>query len=68
MGSEKIGIDDLIYRAEIETQVENKHGHQEEKWGGRMIWEIRTDMYTLPCVKQLVGSFYLAQGAQPNAV
>ena len=45
MGSEKIGIDDLIYRAEIETQVENKHGHQEEKWGGRMIWEIRTDIY-----------------------
>lgn len=46
MGSEKIAIDDLIYRAEIETQVENKHGHQEEKeLGGRMIWEMRTDIY-----------------------
>lgn len=26
-------------------------------------WEIGTDMYTLPCVKQLVGSCSIAQGA-----
>lgn len=35
----------LFIELEIETQVENKHGHQEEKWGGRMIWEMRTDIY-----------------------
>ena len=29
-----------------------------------MNWESSIDLYTLPCIKQLVGSCYTAQGAQ----
>ena len=36
-----------------------------ECWGGSgMNWEIGTDIYSPPCVKQIVGSCYIAQGAQ----
>ena len=30
-----------------------------------MSWESSTDIHTPPCVQQLVGSCYRAQGAQP---
>ena len=39
-GIQKNDIDDLICKIEIETQIENKHGHQGEKmwvrWTGRL--------------------------------
>ena len=31
-------------------------------------WEIRIDIYTLPCVKQLVETCHIAQGAQLGAL
>ena len=54
MESEKIGIDNLIYKAEIETDVENKS--MDTKGGkrvGGMNWEIGIDIYTLLilCIK-----------------
>ena len=33
-----------------------------------MNWEIRFDIKTLPCVKQLVGMCRMAQGAYPGAL
>lgn len=37
--------------------------------GGGMNWVIRTDMYTPPCVdRQLVGSCFIARGAQLHAL
>ena len=47
MESEKIGIDDLIYKAEIKTKTE-KHmcEYQGGKWGG-MNLDIGIDIYTL---------------------
>ena len=43
MESEKIGIDGLIYKAEIETDTENKHGYQWD-WGEGcgMNWDCHT--------------------------
>ena len=40
----------------------------EQEGGSGMKWDSSTDMYTLPCIKQLVGSCCIAQGAQPNAL
>ena len=54
MESEKIGIDDLIYKAEIETDVENKSmDNKGGRGGGGMNWEIGIDIYTLLilCIK-----------------
>ena len=53
------------------THMDAGHGHREQTYGcrrGRTNWEIRTDIYTLPCVKQLVESLYTAQGAQLSAL
>ena len=52
MESEKIGIDDLIYKAEIETQRTNVWMPR-GKGGSRMNWEIGIDIYTLLilCIK-----------------
>lgn len=44
--------------------VENGHGLG-GKWDYR---EVRTDMHTLLCVKQLVGSCQMVQGAQLGAL
>ena len=46
--SEKIGIDDLICKAEIETQTQNKcMDTKKESREGGMNGEIGTDIYTL---------------------
>ena len=45
MESKKNGIDDLICKAEIETDAEKTYGYQGGKGG--MNWEIGTDIYTL---------------------
>ena len=40
-------------------------------WGGRESgtnWEIRINIYALPCVKLIVESCYTAQGAQLGAL
>ena len=50
----EIGIDHLIYKAEIETQtLEIKGMDTKGKEGGGMNWEIGIDIYTLliPCIK-----------------
>ena len=31
-------------------------------------WEVRTDIYTLSCVRQLVGNCCIAKGAQLGAL
>ena len=49
-------LDDLICKAEMETEIENKHmDSQGERVGGGMSWEIVIDIYTLliPCIKQI---------------
>ena len=60
MESEKIGIDDLIYKAEIETDVENKSmDNKGERGGGGMNWEIGIDRYTLICTKWITNKILL---------
>ena len=57
MESEKLGIDDLIYKAEKQRQRhrEQTHGYQEQgaAVGGGMNWESGIDIYTLLilCIK-----------------
>ena len=54
MESEKIGIDHLIYKAEIETQTWRTNVWiPREKEEGGMNWEIGIDKYTLLilCIK-----------------
>ena len=51
MESEKIGIDNLIYKAERETDVENKCMDIKGEGGGGMNWEIGIDIYTLLYIK-----------------
>ena len=55
MESEKTGIDDLIYKAEIETQTrEHTYGYQGGcGGGGGRNWETGIDIYTLLilCIK-----------------
>ena len=36
--------------------------------GGGMNWEMGIDIYTLPCVKQIVGTCCIMQGAQLSAL
>ena len=50
MESEKLGIDDLIYKEEIETGVENKYQGGRGEW---MNWEVGINIYTLLilCIK-----------------
>ena len=53
MESEKIEIDDLIYKAEVDTDIENKHMDTKGERGVGMNWEIGIDIYTLLilCIK-----------------
>ena len=53
---EERSLDDLICKAEMETEIENKHMDTKgEGVGGGMSWEIVIDVYTLliPCMKQI---------------
>ena len=52
----------------METYVENTHVDTTGEGEGGMNWEMRIDIYTLPCVKQIVRSCCLAQGAQLSAL
>lgn len=47
-----------MYRMDLKTQ----QGRRESG----TICESSIDIYTLPCVKQLVGNCYMTQGAQPG--
>ena len=47
-----------------DIDVENGHGLGESGTN----WEVRTDMHTLLCIKQLVGSCRIVQGAQLGAL
>ena len=41
----------------------------QEGWGAGMYWEIRIDIYTLPCVKQVgSGKLLCSTGAQLSAL
>ena len=51
MEPEKIGIDNFIHKAEIETDVENKRRYQGGRGGGGINWEIGNDIYTLLSIK-----------------
>ena len=54
MESRKNGKDDLICKAEMETEIENKHTDTKgEGVGGGMSWEVVIDVCTLlmPCMK-----------------
>ena len=53
MESEKIGIDDLTYKAEIETQTWRTNMDTKRERSGEMNWEIGIDIYTLLilCIK-----------------
>ena len=46
-GIQKNGMDDLIFKAEIETQREKKMFRYQNWKGGGMNWEIGIDIYTL---------------------
>ena len=56
VGSRKNSTDKPICRAGIEKQVDMGEKGREV----RMSWESSIDIYTLPCVKQSVGSFCIA--------
>ena len=47
-----------------DTDIENEHVDTEGKEECGMNREIRIDIYTLPCVRQLMGTCCIAQGAQ----
>ena len=54
-------MDELIYKAEIEKDVENKC--MDIKRGkGRMKWEIWIDIYTLLCITQTANENLLCTG------
>ena len=63
------GTDEPIYRSGIEMQMQRT-----DLWtrgvyrGDGMNWEIGIDDYALLCVKQRVGTCYILQGAQLNAL
>ena len=55
-GTQKNGTDELVCRAEIETQMQRTNiwtpsGESSGGGGGGMNWEIGIDMYTLMCIK-----------------
>ena len=58
MESRKNGTDETICRAWIETQIMWTQGVGEGEAG--LNWESRIDIYTVPHVKQLVGSRCIA--------
>ena len=53
MKSEKIGVDDLIYKAEVEAQTyrEQMYGCQGGKWVHGVNCEIGIDIYRRLCIK-----------------
>ena len=55
MESRKLVQMNLFAGRNRDTDVENRLVDFGERESGR-IWERRTDMYTQPCIKQLVGS------------
>ena len=63
-GIQKNSTDESICRAGIEMQMQRMDVWAWGEEEGGMNWEIRFDINTLPCVKQLVGSCGIAQGAQ----
>ena len=62
MESEKNGINDLIYKVEIETDTENKCVDTKGERGSRMNWELGIDIYTplILCIKLVILVIYKA--------
>ena len=59
-GTQKNGTDELVCRAEIQTQmyrtnvwIPNRESHGGGGGAGGMNWEIGIDIYTLKCIKQI---------------
>ena len=50
-GIKKNGTDELICKAETETDVENRRMDTKGGRSGGMDWEIGIDVYTLLCIK-----------------
>ena len=65
---QKIGTDEPISKAGTEMQKQKTNMTQSGEGDSGMNWEIGIDIYTLPCVKQIVGSYYKAQEAQLSAL
>ena len=66
----KNSTDEPIFRAEIDTDVENRRVQWGRRGRGGMNWEIRMDIDTTLCEidRQLVGTCYKAQEAQSGAL
>ena len=54
-GTQKNGTDEPVFKAKIDTEVENKRMDTRGKGGGggRMNWEAGIDIYTLIGIKQI---------------
>ena len=52
-GIEKNGIDELVCKPEIDTDVDNKHIGTKRVRGNGMDWETGVDVHTLMCMKQV---------------
>ena len=52
-GIQKNDTDELICKAEIDTQMQGTNVWIPRRGEGRMNWEIEIDVYTLLCIKQV---------------
>ena len=48
-----MGTDELIYKSEIESQMQQTNMIMREEMGKGVNWDIGTDIYTLPYIKQI---------------
>ena len=60
-GIQKTDADELICKAEIETQIQRTNIWIQRGEGGGMNWEIEMDIYTLLCIKQITNENLLVQ-------
>ena len=67
-GIQKNGIEELIYRAGMETDIENRimDMGEEKKVVGGMNGEINMKAYTPPCVKQITNGNLLYDSGNSN--
>ena len=61
-GTQKNDTDELVCRAEIETDVENKRMDPKVGGGGGMNWEIGIDIHTLICIKWITNKNPIGNG------
>ena len=54
MWKQENGIDDSVLGRNTDADIENRYVDTSGEWEYWMHWEIRIDIYTLPCVTQIV--------------